>query len=722
MKKLIILLIITLGAIMQAKPQISKGGLPYTWKAKGVNENLDTVALKVSGIPRQAKSNIPKGETFTFAQIIDVNKNINEIGQWDTLPNGDKLWRVMLKSAGAYSLNFTFSQYLLPEGAEVYVYSPDHKFKVGAFTSVNNKEWGSLAVSPIPGDEIIIEYYEPKNVEFCGLLTIGSVGHDYLNVFGSKDGQFGASGDCNIDINCPEGANWQVNKRAVCRMIIHNSTLCTGALINNTNQDQTPYILTANHCIDNPSLAQNTVFYFNYESPSCGGADGSTDQSISGAELVATKNKDKGFLDFTLLKLSASVPLSYKPYFAGWDSRDITPTKGTCIHHPWGDVKKISQDFDSPDAASYVGYGYDPMTFWRINSWDKGTTEGGSSGSPMFDQNKRIVGSLSGGFASCETDSCDFFQMFSASYNKYSDDSMQLKHWLDPTNTGVAFLDGLDSYVNTQTVSDEIAVAHFAEGQRLAFYVANDGGYLSGNNIYQDKAKAEFFNRTEFGDRNAIVGANIAYVYATGNDNENIEVQILRDAMGSPSTSLGSAFASLGDIKKNADKDYTHYSFDPPVEVNGSVYLSVVLPQNAGDTVALMTVEKADVNTAWELNYNNEWHPYSDPDNSWGISLSHLIILEIGKFTDINSPGKVLDDYSLYPNPANQDITVEFKKTSNSLTLIEIYDTYGRLVLSQQENPGIESVSLDISELKTGFYICRIKSGNQVVSKKFIKK
>jgi hypothetical protein len=335
--KLLISLILMLHTVTYS--QISDGSVPVSWE-NNISQQKSSDIINIQPPENLKSQNVNKNGSFKFAETIEFNKNINNIGNWITLDNDDRLCRVHIKSEGAYSLNINFSRYLLPEGAKLYIYTPNKQYKLGAFTYKNNKSYGSLAVAPIAGDEIIIEYYEPKDVDFEGELIIGTINYDYLNIFGKKDGQYGKSAYCNIDINCEEGNDWQKQKRSVCRMIIDGSTLCTGTLINNTEQNQEPYILSANHCVNTQSLAHSTVFVFNYESDVCGGSDGSVSQSISGADLIATKNNDNGYLDFTLLKLSSKVPTEYKPYFAGWDITSNAPNKSTCIHHPMGDIKK----------------------------------------------------------------------------------------------------------------------------------------------------------------------------------------------------------------------------------------------------------------------------------------------------------------------------------------------------------------------------------------------
>jgi hypothetical protein len=720
-------IVITFCVILSAIPlfsQKSEGGIPYSWQNNIAYSPEKALVLPGKSAITQASRETKTGKELplTFAEVFRVNAGMDTSGEWSGLPNGDKLWQLHIKSEGAYSLNVIFSYFLIPEGASVFIYNAEHTQVIGAFTYKNISDWLGLATSPVAGNELIIEYFEPAEAGFHGELVIESVGHDYLGVFGNKDGQFGASGDCNVDINCDAGDDWQVQKRAVCRMVSNGSQLCTGALVNNTLEDQTPYILSANHCVSTQSTAQKTVFVFNYESPGCNGTDGSVSKSLSGADLVATKNIDAevlGYLDFTLLRLKETVPLSYQPYFAGWDSRPNIPPAATCIHHPWGDVKKISVENNALEKDSYVGYGYDPQSFLKVLQWDLGTTEGGSSGSPLFDASKRIVGTLTGGDADCDLPVNDYFQMVSVAYDKYSGDSMQLRHWLDPDQSGIEFLDGYDPLYNNREITDLTSIVHWKEGQMLAFYKANEGGYLAGNNIYQDRAKAEFYNKQEFSPLDVVTGAYVAFGYASGRDNELVEMQVLKDNFGIPSTVLGSAYVTLGEIKEKADKNYVYFNFDPPVEVNSSIYLSIVLPQYDGDTVAIMTVEESEENTGWELNYENNWYPYSDPDFSWNIKLSHLIAMEIGRYASVGSGPEVENALVIFPNPANSEITIE--NGIIDMEQVDILDNLGRLILSDRYQKDTKSVTLPVSGLLPGVYYVRVINQNQIATSRFIR-
>ncbi|MGM0406535.1 MAG: T9SS type A sorting domain-containing protein [Bacteroidota bacterium] len=427
--------------------QISQKGTPRYFSSS--KNNVPTVILpgfNLEQIIQEDESHQKTGlKSMRYAKMIDIDISSANDGVWTNYPNGDKIWQIRIQSPGAYSLSVLFDYYRVPKGADVFIYNQQSKHILGAFTYLNNKRNHILPVAPVQGDEIIIEYFEPNDVNFSGELHISSIGHDYKNIFdllSNNEKSFGSSGSCNVNVNCPEGDNWQIAKKSVGK-IIANGLLCSGALINNTKNDGKPYFLTANHCIDNSTDAENAIFYFNYESPDCEDVNGNMDQTIGGSEIIAAAPSKT--LDFTLLELSELPPPSYSPYYAGWNRNFSDPTQATSIHHPGGDIKKITISNDGATTGNFGGE-YTPNTHWWIDTWDIGTTEGGSSGSPIFDQNQRIIGDLTGGDASCSFNYNDYYQQFHHAWQDYSAPEQQLRAWLDPDSTGILFLDGYLPY------------------------------------------------------------------------------------------------------------------------------------------------------------------------------------------------------------------------------------------------------------------------------------
>jgi hypothetical protein len=137
--------------------------------------------------------------------------------------------------------------------------------------------------------------------------------------------------------------------------------------------------------------------------------------------------------------------LAYQPYFSGWNNSNTPPTSSVSIHHPAGDIKKISFDDEAATAVQAMG-STEAASSWSVQ-WNRNTTtEGGSSGSPLFDQNRRIIGQLWGGGASCSNlNSPDYYgRLFNSWEPTGSNSTNQLKNWLDPSDSGAEFIDGYD--------------------------------------------------------------------------------------------------------------------------------------------------------------------------------------------------------------------------------------------------------------------------------------
>jgi hypothetical protein len=453
--------------------QLSSGGTPLK-SASAQNPvewiNLDEVQVDELLLEDEWLALTGK-KNQRFAKEIQVLFRPEQAGSWEEYPDGTMIWRLGIRGKGARALGIEFSRYVLEPGIRIFMYDPLRENILGAYTSRNNKQSGSLPVSFLPGDELIIQMEIPPEQDSYGDLQVGSVRWAYLPVFTEKtssDDSYGASGPCNVDINCSLGDDWQLHKNAVVRLITPEK--CTGVLINNTRQDKTAYVFTAAHCVFNHYTLQyqDPIFYFRYESPSCDGPDGTTDFSIAGATLIATGDTsentyDGDSLDFALLKLSVDPPESYRPYYVGWNRSSAAPQSGTSIHHPMGDVKKIALDYD-PAVKTYHNIDYFPelkrFSHWRVLEWDVATTEDGSSGCPLFDQDQLLVGILTGGDAGCESPINDYFTRFDMAWDYYPDPRKQLKYWLDPDNTGVMSLGGLAGWAASVNPIQETGIVH----------------------------------------------------------------------------------------------------------------------------------------------------------------------------------------------------------------------------------------------------------------------
>jgi hypothetical protein len=381
-------------------------------------------------------------------------------GTWEELSGGDRVWRLRLHTPGALWTVVGLETFRPEPGARLFVYDPAGETVLGPYTSEDVRAHGQLWFPPIAGATVVLQLEWPASASAIEPnLRVGTVSHGYkawgqLGDDGGRPGdeelQASAAGACNVDVNCPAGDDWQDQKRGVVQLLSGGSAICTGSLITNTAADCRPYVLTAAHCAAGPS----TTFRFNYERPGCEGGSPPTDQTRTGATVVASHATS----DFTLLEMDEAPPESFAAFYNGWRRVSYIVRQSTGIHHPSGDVKKISHDDDRLLDGSYWG-----SSHWHVADWEVGTTERGSSGSPLFDSHGRIIGQLHGGTASCDGGGWDEYGKLSHSWSGGDTPSTRLRDWLDPLDTGAITADGLDAAACRAPQPDLRYAGHFAD-------------------------------------------------------------------------------------------------------------------------------------------------------------------------------------------------------------------------------------------------------------------
>lgn len=422
---------------------------------------IDMPPVDNAALLREEQQRASPGVAPRFALPIPVDLSPANSGRWETLADGTRLWRLRLRSAGALSLNLGFGRYHMPEGGQLRLYTPDGAVVRGPFTAADNEAHGQLWTPLLTGEEIVVEAQVPAASADQLVLNLTSVNHGFVEF-----GHLPTSGSCNLDVVCgaadgyPQVDAWRDQIRAVAAISTGGSIFCTGFLVNNTAQDLKPYFMTANHCGVTVSNAPSLVTYWNFQnsvcrppgSPASGGpGDGSLSQFNTGAFFRATYSPS----DFTLVELDDPINPAYNVHWAGWDATSGDATSAVGIHHPNGDEKRISFEDQPTTTTSYLGTAVPgDGTHVRVIDWDLGTTEPGSSGSPLFNQDHRIVGQLHGGYAACGNNDSDWYGRFSVSWNGGGSSATRLKDWLDPLNSGALTLDGRDQSPDfTLTVS-----------------------------------------------------------------------------------------------------------------------------------------------------------------------------------------------------------------------------------------------------------------------------
>ncbi|MFZ4714947.1 MAG: trypsin-like serine peptidase [Bacteriovoracaceae bacterium] len=394
--------------------------------------SLNIRAIHDEEVLREVKGEAPR---FAVAHVVSASPSFNE--NWQK--SGENVvWSYQVKAPNAVSLNFGFTHFELPVGASVSVYSTDRSQFMRPFTSLDNNEFNQLWTPVIMSDDVIVELSVPANKVSELKFEVGHIGQGF-RTFSDRTER---SGDCNVDVACSDSQGWEKEVNAVAVISTGGSKFCTGFMVNNAEHDKTPFFMTANHCQITASTAPSLVAYWNYQTSSCQGPrDGKLTDFQTGSKFLAANAKT----DFTLVKLLKAPNAAWNVSYAGWSNIKENAKSTTVIHHPNTDEKSIS--FSSLP-TTFNGYGIDTTTsdttHVRVADYDTGTTEPGSSGSPLFDQNHRVIGQLHGGGAACGNDDPDWYGSFAVSWASGSTPATRLKDHLDPKNKGVKFVNTLE--------------------------------------------------------------------------------------------------------------------------------------------------------------------------------------------------------------------------------------------------------------------------------------
>jgi hypothetical protein len=389
-----------------------------------------------------------------FAVPLDVQLTPESHGSWDAAPGG-RLWRLTIESPGAHTVSIGLRRFEVARGTELRILDRTGEHVHGPWGA--DRSGREIYTPPVPGDAIVVELFVPHAAAFAPEVEIGSVQHDYRGFGPTLAGLLDEvredrQGSCNVDVACDLADPWRDQVRSVGVLTVRGAWMCTGSLVATADDGPPrPYFLTAFHCGVTEENDHAVRVYWNYESPQCGDrCCGQVTESQAGSTLRARFRES----DFCLLELDRRPAPEVDPFYSGWDVREEhVPQEVVTIHHPGTDEKSISHSGDPLQVTSYLtGFGPGDGTHWRVDDWEVGTTEPGSSGSGIWDENGRLVGQLHGGDASCdEPGASDWYGRLAVSWEGGGTASTRLRDWLDPHGTGTRVADGRDGLNLTPT-------------------------------------------------------------------------------------------------------------------------------------------------------------------------------------------------------------------------------------------------------------------------------
>ncbi len=732
-----------------------------------------------------------------------VNVSPLNSGSWSSLSNGDRQWTLRVKSPGAEALSFLFETFKIYGGTTLEIRNNGGILLHPVITSAEVQDHFMYNAALCFGDEMVLLLTEPKNTTPSEIF-IDRIMYGYRSIAKPETSKINESEACEVNVNCtPVGSNWQDEKRGVARILVvegGSQGWCTGSLINNLANDCKPLFLTALHCGVSSTAANfnQWKFYFRYESPNCTNPNAAgtlDDYFINGCFKLSDSGDGGGASgsDFLLVQLGTAAnqastittlkSANFNAYWNGWDANNTATTGGVGIHHPAGDIKKISTFNGNTVTSAWNGNGL--QSHWRLtwssNANGYGVTEGGSSGSPLFNNSAgRIVGTLTGGGSYCNaTNQPDYYGKMSYHWTSNgAANNRRLKPFLDPANTGALTQNGSADPCSNPTVP-------------VANFVGNPTTVNAGSNVsFTDMTTGvptswawtisgagwTYTGGTSASSQNPVVTFNTVGQYtvslvasnAQGNDSEikNNYITVVQNtgpcAAAADTCDEYIKTFMLNSINNNSNTcsvggyaDYTNISASL---AKGTAYSATVVPGIIGQAGNIAYT--GDELAIW-IDYNND-NDFVDAGEQVGYVLVGQGWSNVFNFTvpmnattgmvhlrtriSYQGAGAIVpcgtvaygetEDYmvnitaasgigelnpelvSLYPNPATNKVTVDFGILEASS--VKLYDLSGKLILSTEGNL-IQKVELSTEGIAQGMYQVKVATPMGEITKSLIK-
>jgi len=659
--------------------QVQYGGKPVSFMKGLPCSDVETVTVSLTEENEQIRYNydieLEPGVAMHAGFSLSANINPGNSGTWEFFGDSLQLWRVKIHSPGALALGLVFDEFELSDNTRIYIYSEDRQFALGAFDHRNNNNESVFTTHIIPSETIVIEYEAQfDKVVFAGELQKAPFNISEVIYVSNGGGLFSESGKglgssdfCQININCPEGDQWQKQKRSVARMLMKvgdNYYWCSGALVNNTAQDGKPYFLSAAHCGAGATHHDLVYwhFYFNFERPGCVDEGTPPYNMIHGCDLIS-RGPLEGGSDFRLLLLREQPPSSWKPYYSGW-SRSTSPSgSGVGIHHPSGDVKKISTYSEVLTSATpnVSGSQMAENSAWRVE-WDStithwGVPQGGSSGSPLFNSQGLVVGTLTGGSSSCASPQHpDYYGKVSYHWvsNDPDDQHKQLKPYLDPERTGAITLQGYDPYFSEYPAPGFLTAKKTnTESIELLWYkpgsTPNKAGWHSYVTNYSHLTwelpeRAVLFDDKELDFSFPVILRRVSHYFVEHSDHTWPDDKFRFRIYGSEGISL---LYESEQLSANHMQEMV-YQLEEPLVLEDKFYVSVRPVHSSGHPSTLMLSVNYGAGHSFAGSSDN-WSPYVDIANSQEFDFLTKIYIAENKsaFTEkkVQSSGIPVQNY-----------------------------------------------------------------------------
>lgn len=295
------------------------------------------------------------------------------VEEWSRIAGGH-VARLTASSPGAAGLRVRLDVAAMTAPFEVRVQGGDGRVE----SVIVDPATGPEAWTPwTEGDTQLIEAFSIARPA-PGAVSIGAILHFDLSPLAK------AAGTCTVPTSCTTNdavldAAIAQRKNSVAKIMFvdgGSGFVCSATLINTERQE--PFLLTANHCIDNAAAAGSVESWWFYEHTGCDTTASTVNPDsvrIQGGTQLVFGNYS---VDATLLRMNRPPPAG--AVFSGWNAARLSNgISVVSLSHPTGDTSRLALGATSREFR-VVGR---PQDMYGVR-FSRGIIEGGSSGSGLF--------------------------------------------------------------------------------------------------------------------------------------------------------------------------------------------------------------------------------------------------------------------------------------------------------------------------------------------------
>jgi PKD repeat protein len=779
--------------------------LVHTTKLK-LSKDVPTLTLQTPDLAALAVEDDlreKQGVLYRIGVAIPTHLTPQNAGFWTTNTDGSRTWQMVIVAPGAEAISYLFDKFVLHGGSTLRIQNiagqDVHPLLTSAAVEAHQMQNAALC----GGSKHVLTLTEPAYTT-PSEIYIDRVMYNYRSTGYEATEKINESDPCEVNVNCsPVGDAWQDEKRGVARIYVVEGAQagwCTGSLINNTAQNCKPYFLTALHCGINATTANlnQWKFYFRYEAAACTNPTSAgtlANYFVTGCLRIADAADGGGNSgsDFLLVKLGNAnnentvinnlKSANLNAYWNGWNASTSPSMGGVSIHHPAGDIKKIST-FSGNTVSTQWGSatGSHWRVTWTANANGHGVTEGGSSGSPLFDNTGNIIGTLTGGSSYCTALSApdQYGKMAFHWANNGTTAIEQLKPWLDPANLNVLVFGGsADPCTPTTPVAPtanfSASATNITPGTSVNFTDLSIGiptswawsvspasgwSFAGGSNASTQNPQILFSNVGQY-------TVSLTASNAQGSDVETKNNYIVVAQVTGPCTASAVcdeyintvSFNTINNTSACGNNGYTDFTGTSTSLAQGTAYTLTITPAIVNNTQAAAYTNDEiaawiDFNNDFDFNDAGEQVAYVLVAAGWVNTFNVTVPLasytgtvrmrvrisyqpdgaitpcgpasygETEDYTiNITSGAGVNDNplglVQMYPNPAQDLVYIDMKNLSEN-GLIEILDINGK-ILSQTPGLAGQINTVGIAHLAHGLYHVRMSANGQQSTQRLIK-